>query len=188
MKSFYVADISTTWQDFPDDASCAIIVYFEGCGHCCPGCQNLENQKRKMEHSFSYAALLRLLVHNCDKWKTNKVVFSGGDPFYYEDLDELYTMFLLISELERLGYQVCVYTGYSLARVEELYDMSSEIFTFPTFLKCGKFDALQKEQNWGKTNDCLILASKNQKFYKKNKLKTFSYTLISDDNVLYFKN
>lgn len=188
MKDFYVADISTTWQDFPDDVSCAVIVYFEGCGHCCPGCQNPENQKRKPEHRFTYADLLKLILRRCDKWKTNKLVFSGGDPFYHENLDELYTMFLLISELERLGYQICIYTGFSISKIEEFYKNSSEIFSFPTYIKCGKFDMLQKEKSWGKTDTKLVLASKNQKFYKKEQLKEFKYSPISDDNVLSFEN
>ena len=165
---FYIADISETWQDFPEDGDPAIIVYFEGCSHNCPGCQNPENQKRNPEHKISLGKLIDILSLRCQKWKTRNLVFSGGDPFYHENPEDLEAIMTLISICEEGEFKVCVYTGYEIDNINEFYRNPeyNEYFVKPSYIKTGPFIQALYETP-GQDNTGITLASKNQAFWRK---------------------
>lgn len=171
----YINNISTTWQDYPDDTSIAVIVFFEGCIHNCKGCQNPQLQTPNPVDKISVEMVLDRIKVLCKKNDTNKIVFSGGDPLYDENLSA--TKYLIKN---LTNYDICVYTGYD---IENSIKRLSPIT--PLWLKCGTYIENLKEDNWGKTNEELTLATKNQGFYIYD---SADYIKISNNNHLMFKS
>ena len=176
----YPIKINETFSDFPTVDDLAVIVYFQGCDHNCPNCQNKELQVCNKENAKSVKETYNLITDYCKRANTNKIVLSGGDPFYTENREE--TMFL-ISYLENENYEVCVYTGYELNDIETFYILDTHLHSCPTYLKCGRYIETLKEKEWGKTDEAFKLATTNQKFYKWINGK---YQQISQSNVLHF--
>lgn len=172
-----IVNISTTFQDYPDDESQAVIVYFAGCSHGCLGCQNREEQEYNCKGSYNITPedLDMTIETLCQRNRTNKVVFSGGDPFFEKNRQEVLE---LASYLENKHINVCIYTGFPITEVKNFYE--GKLLTHASFFKCGKYRELQKETSWGKTNESLVLATRNQAFYNSN------FEKISADNILYF--
>ena len=101
--------LGITWTDYPSIGDCAVIVYFTGCKHDCPGCQNPELQDHSMGTWFDYVELANMIIDEAEKAHTNKVVFSGGDV-YFQALDTIDVMRLIIA-LNQAGLEICVYTN-----------------------------------------------------------------------------
>lgn len=174
----YLQNISSTFLDYPDNSSLAVIAFFEGCSHNCKGCHNKALQTINEKDYLSVIDAYELIVNACRRNMTDKVVLSGGDPFYEKSREET---FQLIDKLESSNYRVCVYTGYNIEQVEEFYNNS---YRRPTFLKCGAYIESLRDAAMGKTNDTFILASKNQTFLA---CSPKEFQQISQGNVLTFK-
>lgn len=161
--------LSITWTDFPTKSDCAVIVYFAGCKNDCPGCQNLELQNPDSGIKIDWRDLAEAIKSEAEKAHTNKIVFSGGDPFYQPttELDNL------ICHLVARNYEVCIYTGVGIHEIHFK-------FPFATYYKCGKYDEQNKEKDWGKFSNKMVFATKNQRLYNKDCKQ------ISVDNVYYF--
>lgn len=175
----YLNGIKTTFIDFPNDEDLAVIVFFEGCSHNCKGCQN--PQLKNQINGYSKENALNIIISQCKKHNTNKIVFSGGDPYYPANKDNLNDMLEIISYLESKDYTLCVYTGFNVEDILNLYKEKDNLIK-PTFLKCGKF----VEEYWrlsNKTDEVFVLASPNQNFYVRTEQ---GYEKISTEGVLYF--
>ena len=168
-KSSVSLPIGITWTDYPTKDDCAAIVYFCGCGHNCPGCQNPGLQNPENGKYFMYDELADMIEIEATKARTKKVVFSGGDPFFQPPVN----MEMLIHTLKKDGYEICVYTGADIKDVLEK-------IPYATYYKCGKYDEQNKETEWGKFPDKMVFVSKNQALYNSKGKK------ISVDNVYYF--
>lgn len=163
----------STFVDYPDNESIAIVVYFMGCNKNCKECHNPHFKSPNYTNNtkwMSIEELVRNLEIACIRNKTNKVVFSGGDP-----LSEYNRAFVrvFLKHPKTLMFDIAIYTSYEL---EEVRDFNINGFRF---LKCGHFD-LKQQQSSNKSDDYLRFASKNQKLYD-NKLK-----LLSVDGTYYF--
>lgn len=178
-KSFYVSGVNAVWQDFPDWELPAIIVYFEGCGHHCPGCQNFVNQAPKYEHLVSEDLLFKDICQKSRSWKTDKVVLSGGDPFFHSGWAELKAKLQFITKLQKAGYSVCVYTGYELEDILGFYKRYPDEIK-PDFLKCGRYDQ-DSARISGKFKYKLVLASPNQSLWR---LQGDEYIKLTEQGVL----
>lgn len=207
-QKFYVADIATTWIDYPNPTDVAVIVYFEGCSHNCKDCHNPDNQIRKPEDEIGYMDLITGIINKAKAWQTDKVVFSGGDPFYHKDIKDFQAMAFLISHLENIGYKVCVYTGYSYLDILKFYDeleqlpedsrwddfrhewlVYKHIYDKPDWIKTGIYDNLNLNSDPGKTKTTLTLASKNQCFFERTtpiNTREFGYVNRTTEGVLTF--
>lgn len=168
-KSSVSLPIGITWTDYPTKDDCAAIVYFCGCGHNCPGCQNPGLQNPENGKYFMYDELADMIEIEATKAHTKKVVFSGGDPFFQPPVN----MEMLVHTLKKDGYEICVYTG------ADIKDVIKKI-PYATYYKCGKYDEQNKEKEWGKFPDKMIFVSKNQALYNSKGKK------ISVDNAYYF--
>lgn len=166
----HLNQITETFLDFPDFSSLAVIVYFEGCIHNCPGCQNKELQIPSSP-DIEYFEVAKKIKEYCKKSHTTKVVLSGGDPLYDSNIIQLVD--LLNDE-----YDICIYTGYPIDFVKELFKNNKK----PHYFKCGRYEETLRDPNMGKTNDSFILASKNQAFYEWD---GFDYKKISENNILW---
>lgn len=181
----YVRDIQETFRDYPDSESIAVIIFFEGCSEGCPGCQNVFLQAFDPGHYVTKEDLLNRIREACTRSNTDKIVFSGGDPFYMKKnlLDNLW----IISELEKQGYSICVYTGKSFEAVQELFFLNEktaqegEEYIHPSFLKCGRYVEALRNKDMGKDDEKFILASSNQEFYRR---VGTSYEKVSNRGVL----
>jgi len=162
---------SSSFLDYPDNKHLAIIVYILGCAHDCYGCQNPKLQNIMYSDANTVEVTINEFKNNLEKlalkYRTNKLVLSGGDPLFPDNLD-------FIKEfLTTTIYDVCIYTGYSIEYVQEL-----NISNFK-FLKCGKYiSALHQVSE--KTDDYLQFSSKNQKLYNDK------FKLISKNGRYYF--
>jgi organic radical activating enzyme len=170
MKIIYPLD--TTWTDYPDNYSQSIIVYTIGCIHGCIGCQNPDLQS--VDYSTNTVCvddskqLATILEKESKKHKTNKVVFSGGDPLFDSNINTL-REFLDKNTV----FDICIYTGYDISYVKK-----NGIENFE-FVICNKYNHKLKQQSC-KTDKYISFASTNQKLYSKN------YSLLSKNGIYYF--
>ncbi len=163
--------LSLTWTDYPNSSDCAVIIYFTGCKHNCPGCQNPELQEFNGTE-FDAVELFELTRKEAEKAKTNKIVLSGGDAYFQDETSLRGFLYLLYEN----GFEVCFYTGGDRIRQLKL-----KFFPYVAYYKCGKYDEQNKEKEWGKFSDRMVFVSKNQKLYNRDGKQ------ISVDNVYWFK-
>lgn len=170
MKTIY--PFETTWTDYPDNYSQAILIYTVGCEHNCASCQNPDLQNKNhfndVVNFCSWQELNRQIRNFSLKHKTRKVIFSGGDPLFYNNINTL-REFLD----NQTDFDVTIYTGYNIKVVKE-----KNIKNFK-FIKCGKFQPDLRQQS-EKTDSYISFASTNQKLYNSN------YKLLSTDGIYYF--
>lgn len=172
----YLADIKETFVDFPDNHSLAVIVFFEGCTHNCKGCQNPLLQTTSIKDYYSKDDVVKKIDTYCKRCNTDKIVLSGGDPYFNK-----HECMYVVDKLINLNYEVCVYTGYTVDKVEEFYEHYN--YKKPTYLKCGTYREDLHVPEWGKTEEKLVLVSTNQAFYK---LEGNEFKIVSEANVLRF--
>lgn len=167
-------NFQTTWLDYPDNESLAVIICMLGCDNCCKGCQNSElkdyQYKNNAVSEYTVNELVEALQAECLKQRTNKVVFSGGDPLSCFNIENTKKL------LEILGnnLDICVYTGHSIE-----YCKSNNVKGF-TFLKCGFFDLNTSRESY-KTDDEMCFASPNQELYNGD------YKLLSNNGIYKFE-
>lgn len=166
-------NFQTTWLDYPDNESLAIIVCMLGCDNCCKGCQNQDLKDYLYKHSavveYTVDDFCDSLLKECEKQRTNKVVFSGGDPL------SSFNISMVKEVLERVGslVDICVYTGHTVDYCQE-----HEVKGFK-FLKCGYFDINNFRKSY-KTDDEMCFASGNQELYDSD------YKLLSVNGIYNF--
>lgn len=174
MKLIY--PIQNTWIDYPDNSSLALLVYLIGCNNNCKNCHNLEYQNFNSINEKIVNIDLDIFISNLliqkEKQKTNKLVLSGGDPLFKNNLKDIKE--LLNNELIKDNFNICIYTGHDIDYVKE-----NDIKNF-NFIKCGKYEEQNKDKS-EKTDFYIKFGSKNQKLYNNN------YKLISENNVYYFR-
>nr|DAQ91955.1 MAG TPA: 4Fe-4S single cluster domain protein [Caudoviricetes sp.] len=164
--------VDRTFIDYPDDSSEATIVYFCGCSHNCPGCQNPDMQKFIPFDGKEVLDDIRAVSNTPPAPKTDKVVLSGGDPLFSQHLEN--TKWLL-RHLKMLGYHVCIYTGYDINFVKKI-----QLKEFD-FIKCGVYNKNLQRPSF-KDDRQLVLASPNQDFYNSK------YKKISTNGKLFWRN
>jgi len=164
--------LGTSFLDYADNESLAVIVYVMGCDHGCSGCHN--QQFSDFNYSASYTVnfdkLSSILKESTKKHRTKKVVIGGGDPLHPKNIEFVKYVLNKLTE-----YQFMVYTGYDVDYVKK-----NKVKGF-TLLKCGRYEE-DKKQKSVKTDSKFCLASKNQKIYDCN------YRLLSSDGTLFFIN
>lgn len=166
--------LKTTFLDYPDNESEAILIFIMGCRHFCKNCQNSEfkykdynigTKKIEVKELFSEIESL------ANRINSNKVVLSGGDPLYEYNVDD-------VRKLLKLGkskYDFMIYTGHSMNYIKK-----SMIDGFK-YIKCGIYQE-DKKQTSEKTDDYIKFASSNQNLYDAN------YFQISENGIYYFNN
>lgn len=166
-----ISPLTTTFLDYPDNESQAVLVFFMGCEHNCPGCQNpqFQNPDCSAGMEASVEKLARDIEQFCDRNKTDKIVFSGGDPLYPGNLPELKE---LIGNLSG-KFQIMIYTAYDIKYVNE------HKITGYTFIKCGRYNR-ELKQSSEKTDEFMRFASSNQKLYSAGS------NLLSENGIYYF--
>lgn len=171
------SSIGSSFLDYPDNDSLAVVLYIMGCTNNCFLCQNPEFCKKESYLSspetkdFSVSHVVKILIEEAKRNKTNKIVLSGGDPLFEDNLEETKQLMTLL----KLGnYDIMVYTGHNVQ-----YAIYNKVSGFK-YIKCGKFDFSRKVEAH-KTDEYFQLASINQELYDEN------YELVSKNGRFYFR-
>lgn len=125
------------------------MVFAQGCGHHCPGCQNPET----WDFSGGTEVDVATIAADFQKHKLlDGITLSGGDPFYQQEA---------CVELLKLltGVNVWVYTGFEYADIQrtELANMADVVVT-------GKFikELACEGKMYGSSNQKIIRREKNE--------------------------
>lgn len=162
--------ITSTWLDYPDKEDNSIVVVMMGCDNGCPKCQNPDFKNphySNLTKDYTVDELTKELTILSKRYRTNKIVLSGGDPLSCFNIE------FTKNFLKNSPFDVCVYTGHTIEYVKE-----HNIQGFK-FIKCGLFDET-KFQESKKTDEKMVFASKNQKLFDSN------YCCLSQDGIYYF--
>ena len=173
--------ITSTFLDYPDNESLAVILYIMGCDNNCINCHNPEFQDRNYNigtKNESYYYIAYKIIKNCSLFKTNKIVISGGDPLYKENIEDTKK---LIKELnfytpycyDSLSFDVCLYTGKDIEYIKKL-DLPKV-----KFIKCGKYIE-ELKQKVIKNDEYMQFASMNQELYDSD------YNLLTKNSRYYY--
>lgn len=166
--SIPVVSIKSTFLDWPSPDDMAVVLYIAGCKHNCPGCQSPDLQDDRNFPQFDLDHVINVIRLKCKENRTNKVVFSGGDPIYHnEQLQKI------IDDLKKDKFEICIYTGF------EYDEIKSKINGFD-FIKTGVYDKTKRQES-KKTDFEMVLASTNQKFFNGRG------KLLSKNGILKFK-
>lgn len=82
-------------------------IYFAGCGHHCPGCQNPSTWDAEAGHKMTMDEIMQVINEN-----NFNVTFSGGDPLY--QIDEILPLAQTIKES---GRTIWCYTGFTYEQI-----------------------------------------------------------------------
>lgn len=165
--------LSLTWTDFPDKENVALIIFFTGCKNGCPGCHNPELQDFNYGTKFTAVELFDKVKEMTLSKGITKIVLSGGDPFFQDEIE----LGLFLHLLHTNSYEICMYTG-----ITDLENLKLRFWPYVAYYKCGKYDERIKEKKWGKFRNKMVFATKNQKLYDRN------FKQLSVGNVYYFKS
>jgi len=147
-----------SFLDYPSPDDNAVLVFMMGCEHACDGCQNLLFQNPDYDEQtkqFTREELAHAIRQACDKFRTKKIVLTGGDPLFVKNLKST----VCILEDLRTDYDICIYTGCNIIDVVEY----SFIRGFK-YIVCGAYDSTKATRS-EKTDDYVQLASTNQEIY-----------------------
>jgi organic radical activating enzyme len=149
-----IVQLSTSWLDYPSLEQCILII-MSGCNNNCLGCQNPNLKKEQPSIYSSKKNLIMSIKQYIKQQRTNKIVFTGGDPLYEHNIDITHTI------LQSLGktIEACIYTGLE----EEAFDIINNFSTYPLYVKTGSYIGNGISE---KTDDYIKLASPNQKMFK----------------------
>lgn len=167
--------LQTTFIDYPDDESEAILIYLLGCDNNCNGCQNplFKDKNYNVNTKLMYSIDLLLEIEKLSKRiNSNKVVLSGGDPLSKTNIEYVKNL-LQFNITNKFDYMI--YTGHDIEYVK------TNFITNFKFIKCENY-LPEHKQNSEKTDYYLKFASSNQKLFDAN------YNLISDNGIFYFNN
>lgn len=174
IKRNIVYPFTTTFIDYPDNESLALLVFITGCERDCKGCHNPEfrdfDYKSNNIKIVDVDECMKLIEKACEKHKTNKIVLTGGDPLFIMNIDFIKDL------LEKLkdNYKTVIYTAYDIDYIKAIGIKYFE------YVKTGEYLPELKQTGY-KNDDEFVLASKNQSIYD-NK-----YKLLSKDGILKFK-
>ncbi len=165
--------LESSFLDYPDSESEAVVVYFCGCDFSCSNCQNMVlHDIDSLDTSRLFVSvdmLYAMITESCRRHRTDKVVFLGGDPlakrnrFFTKEFVSKY----------RTEFDIAIYTGY------DRYEVLKMNIRYFKYLKCGEYDETKKlEAN--KDDFKMVLASSNQEWCD------HKFDVLSKDGVLIF--
>lgn len=110
------------------------VIFFQGCGHHCKGCQNPQTWDYDGGEHMFLATLVRELSES-----SNNVTISGGEP-----LDQAESLIKLVKELKKQGKNIWLYTGNTVNPTKRLYYVLSR---YVDVVVDGKFVEELKDPN-----------------------------------------
>lgn len=168
----------TSWLDYFDNESLAVLVYVMGCERNCKGCHNPQFKDPDYAegtvevNDTVFDQFLHAIIRTCKDNLTNKIVFSGGDPLAPNNI-KLVKEAIELLRMYCPEYQIAIYTAYDVSYVKE-----NNVGGF-TYLKTGAYQQ-EASMRSNKTSTYMQLASSNQKVYDSQ------FNLLSKDGIFHF--
>ena len=148
------------------------VIWTQGCGHCCPGCQNPQTW------DFNGGGLVPvdMVLEAIDELEAQSgITFSGGDPMFQPE-----ACLRIAEHCKEKGYNIWVYTGFTF---EELLKMAKIRPVYLKFLE--KIDVLVDGRFIEEEKDLNVLfrGSRNQRLIDMPKtLETGKVVLFDEDS------
>lgn len=101
------------------------VLFLQGCMKNCIGCQNHRIREHGRGTWFEIDALVAYIESRCCN---RRITISGGEP-----LEQLSGLIVLLEELRKRNYEICVYTGWELKMVPK------EVLALTDYIKTGGF-------------------------------------------------
>lgn len=83
--------------DIANGEGIRVVLWVSGCNHHCPGCQNPETWNENYGKPFDNRAKENLF-HELAQDYCDGITFSGGDPFYKSNAEEIFSLAKEIKE------------------------------------------------------------------------------------------
>ncbi|GAW92129.1 anaerobic ribonucleoside-triphosphate reductase activating protein [Calderihabitans maritimus] len=125
-----------------DGPGIRLVIFAQGCPHCCPGCHNPEThdplggQETTVEEIVEQVRQSRFI---------RGVTFSGGEPFYQAE-----AFSLLGRRIKELGKDIVTYTGYTFEEILALAEINpyfGELLQVSDWLVDGPFILAERDLN-----------------------------------------
>jgi anaerobic ribonucleoside-triphosphate reductase activating protein len=107
-------------------------IWFAGCTHKCPGCQNKALWDFNNGQNFTPQKLHDLIIKETQKTKIHTVTLLGGEPLQ-QNLNELHELCI---SLFKSNIDVWIYTGYDFDYAKSLL---YPVLPFIHTIKCGRY-------------------------------------------------
>ena len=121
-----------THDDMNNGNGLRVVLWLSGCSHHCYNCQNPQTWNPDSGIPFDESAKQEIF-NELSKDYISGITFSGGDPLYEYNLDEV---FKLVKQI-RISFPektIWLYTGYKLELLsEEIYNGTKQICTISHF-------------------------------------------------------
>ena len=121
-----------TKDDMRNGDGLRVVLWVAGCNHNCPNCQNPETHDKNGGIPFDKEAMNELL-NDIDKDYIEGLTFSGGDPLYPDNREEVTKIAKIVKE-KFPSKNIWCYTGYLYEQVKDL-----EIMKYIDILVDGPF-------------------------------------------------
>jgi len=89
-----------------------VVLWLSGCSHKCKGCQNSQTWDANSGIPFEIEALNELF-EQLNKDYISGITFSGGDPLYKDNLEEVLTLCISIRQQFGNKKTIWLYSGYT---------------------------------------------------------------------------
>lgn len=146
MKVKLAADIQS--DSIVDGEGLRAVIWFQGCPHGCPGCQNPETHDIKQGIEVD----IEEIFEKIDNLKFQKgITLSGGDPFMQSEAAKK-----IADYARNKGYNIWCYTGYTYENIIKNPKLKSLLESVDVLID-GPFLLEEKSLN------CRFRGSKNQR-------------------------
>lgn len=146
-----------TYDDMLNGTGLRVVLWISGCEHKCSGCQNPITWNPEEGLIFDEKAKKEIFYY-LEKDYIEGITFSGGDPLYPQNREELLEIIKEIKE-KFPDKNIWVYTGYKYENIEKL-----DIINYIDVLVDGKFvkDLADSQLHWkGSVNQRVINVKKS---------------------------
>lgn len=129
--SFHILDIVRgTTVDGPGFRTA---IYLAGCTHCCPGCHNPRSWNPEAGILMTLSELMEIV-----KEEDFDVTLTGGDPLHDPEGTAL-----LARHIKNAGYNVWLYTGYTIEEIRRSERLSAVLPYIDTVVDGPFIEALR---------------------------------------------
>jgi anaerobic ribonucleoside-triphosphate reductase activating protein len=113
-------------ESIVDGPGVRLVIFFQGCSHCCPGCHNPETHDPLGGSLISLEQVISLIDSRSG---LSGVTISGGEPF-----EQAESAAALAAAVRKRGLDVVVYSGFTF---EELFSRSRSDHNLLRVLQSG---------------------------------------------------
>lgn len=141
-----------------------VVLWLSGCSHNCPGCQNPLTHNPNDGLIFDEAAKQEIF-EQLDKSYISGITFSGGDPLFMGNREEVLALMKEIKE-KYPDKNIWSYTGYTIEELEKQSpEFTKELKQYVDILVEGRYIESLRDVNlhWrGSSNQRIIDFSKER--------------------------